>query len=504
MSLILTAVRHYAAHYPDSPALSDGHQTLTYAELAASVDTLSNKLRLFAPNAIGILADNSINWVLADLAGLQLGVPVVPLPGFFAPTQMRHTLLSAGVDLVLTDQPGVLGALPDLPQRVLGVVREGLRAFALELPGRKTALPAGICKITFTSGSTGTPKGVCLSAAAIESVALSLQTTINPSSEDRHLCLLPLATLLENVAGVYVPLLSGATSLVLPLAEVGLSGSSGLDVPRQLAALDAQQASTAIIVPQMLTAQVAAIRAGAPRPRALRYLAVGGGSLSPGLLTNALTLGLPVHEGYGLSECASVVALNRPGERRPGSVGKPLPHVRIEIAKDGEIVVFGAGFAGYLGNTAVDADQPLHTGDLGRLDEDGYLYISGRKKSMFITAFGRNVSPEWIERELLAQPGLMQAAVYGEAQPFNVAVIVPHPAMSSFAISAAVLAANAALPDYARVTQWLVARAPFTPQNNQLTANGRPRRPEISAAYAAEIESIYQGNEAHDVLRRVA
>ncbi|WP_018608924.1 AMP-binding protein [Uliginosibacterium gangwonense] len=504
-SHVLEAIRKYAQTCPDKIALLSKGSSLSYRELLDEIEVFAAQLQVHAPRVLGLMADNGIDWVLADLAALFAGIPLVPLPGFFSRTQLRHTLWYAGVDLVLTDQPDALAERVSLAMTDGGVVYRSLHGIGIDGNCAGLAsLPKGTQKITFTSGTTGTPKGVCLSTEAMETVALSLFHVTEARLDDRHVCVLPLATLLENIAGVYVPLLAGATCIVPSLAEVGLSGSSGLNVLTQLGALDSLQATSAILVPQMLAAQVAAIRAGAPSPKALRFLAVGGGSVSPALLHSAVELGLPVHEGYGLSECSSVVALNPPDATRPGSVGKPLPHVRIEIDHDGEILVRGVHFLGYLGESPEDVTPVLHTGDLGYMDEEGYLYVSGRKKNMFITSFGRNVSPEWVERELLAQTGLLQAAVFGEAKPFNVAVIVAHPSMSPSDIHSAMTAANLRLPDYAQVAHWIAVSQPFAPENGLLTSNGRPRRPEIAAAYSTELEALYQGNESHGVLRRVA
>ena len=505
MSTTLAAIGRHAAIRPDAPALQAGEHGISYAELALLIDALAEKLARLEPRMLGLLADNGPDWVVADLAALQAGIPIVPLPNYFSRAQLRHAIFSAGIDLILTDNPDHFLARSGVPAlNTDGIVHgrlHGLRVAQSDRDG--AAVPAGTRKISFTSGTTAAPKGVCLSEVSMERVAMALFVATAARPDDRHLCVLPLATLLENIAGVYVPLMAGATCLLPPLEQVGLAGSSGLDVGAQLSALAGLRASSAILVPQMLAAQVAAIDAGAAPPAALRYLAVGGGNVSPVLLAQATALGLPVHEGYGLSESASVVALNRPGENRPGSVGRPLPHIRVETTSEGEIVLHGVRFDGYLGEVSADPEGPLHTGDLGHLDGDGYLFISGRKKNVFITAFGRNVSPEWIERELLAQKGLLQVAVFGEARPFNVAVIVPHPSMSARAIASAFTAANVTLPDYARVAEWVIARSPFSADNGQATDNGRLRRSAIAAAYSNELDSIYQ-KESHDFLHTFA
>jgi long-subunit acyl-CoA synthetase (AMP-forming) len=252
-----------------------------------------------------------------------------------------------------------------------------------------------------------------------------------------------------------------------------------------LKALGAAAATSAILVPQLLQALVAMLAAGAPRPSSLRYVALGGAPVAAALLNAAQAVDLPVFEGYGLSECASVVCVNRPGANRSGSVGQALGDVALAIADDGAIRVRRAGFLGYLGEAPVSGEW-FDTGDVGRLDDDGYLTLVGRRRNMFITAFGRNVAPEWIERELVLQPVIAQAMVFGEGLRENVAVIVARGHADPAAITAAITAVNRELPDYARVGAWIPASSAFTPANGQLTANGRPRREIIAAAYAAE------------------
>jgi long-subunit acyl-CoA synthetase (AMP-forming) len=133
----------------------------------------------------------------------------------------------------------------------------------------------------------------------------------------------------------------------------------------------------------------------------------------------------------------------------------------------------------------------IATGDLGRLDADGFLYIEGRRKHVLITSYGRNVSPEWPEAELVAGRAIAQAAVFGEAQPRLCALVVPaEPGLPDAAIDAQVRAANARLPDYARIVRWLRADAPFTPQNGLATANGRPRRDALWKAYGARLDAV--------------
>jgi long-chain acyl-CoA synthetase len=492
MSLILAALQRHAASHPGKVALQDEHGALTYGELPVEIARLAGLLRAAAPRAVAILADNGKAWALADLAAHAADIPCIPLPLFFSPAQLAHVLRTAAIDLVLTDQPQRLLAALHPPSLSIEAFHGALMQVRLQPAGPAAVLPAGTHKVTFTSGTTGEPKGVCLGRDTMETVAESLRIASAACRDDRHLGLLPLSTLLENIGGLYTPLLAGATICLPGLASVGLSGSSGLDAGRLLNALGDWHASTAIMVPQMLREIVATIQAGTALPHGLRYLAVGGAPVAVRLMETARTLGLPVHEGYGLSECASVVAVNRPGDSRIGSVGKPLPHLELAFADDGEILVRGLRWRGYLGEDDTGAEPDvIATGDLGYRDADGFLFLTGRKKNMFVTAFGRNVAPEWVEGELAADPAIAQAACFGEARPFNCAVIVHRPGIPQAAIEAALEQANRRLPDYARVRAWIPAAEPFTAGNGLSTPNGRLRRSAIFGRYAAQIDALY-------------
>ncbi|MBI5918735.1 MAG: AMP-binding protein [Nitrosomonadales bacterium] len=497
MSTLSQALANHAQSRPDAIALQGPADALSYQALADRLEKLRAELASSGIRRLGLLADNSVDWAVADLAALSGGLLLVPLPPFFSPQQLLHAIRNSGLDAILSDQPEqVLTLLGGQGQRSRLQHAGRLELIRLPASASTPALPPHTAKITYTSGTTGNPKGVCLSREAMETVAQSLAQVSQAVPQDRHLCLLPLSTLLENIGGIYVPLLAGATAVIPPLAQVGLRGAAALDIPTMVHALHVNRASSAIMVPQLLHALVAAIAQGAPAPAALRFVAVGGAPVSPSLLAQAQHFGLPIFEGYGLSECASVVAVNAPGARKPGSVGKPLPHVRLKFAADSEIYAGGAVFEGYLGlDEKPDAEGFWATGDTGHLDDEGYLHLTGRKKNMFITSFGRNVAPEWVERELTIQPVIAQAMVYGEARPWNVAIIVPRPLPGvdlAQALPLAIAAANQSLPDYARIGKWLIASAPFTPQNNLLTANGRLRRAEILTQYGQTVDQLYE------------
>jgi long-subunit acyl-CoA synthetase (AMP-forming) len=490
MSAIITALRMRAHATPHRTALSDSHGELSFSGLLQQIDRFSGFLQAHGCRTAGLLADNGIDWVIADLAALQSRTTLVPLPPYFSESQLRHVVESASLDTLILDAAwherfASVTAFDGLHRRYgnLHLLRRPV-AFDDTDPHTRAA-----AKITFTSGSTGQPRGVCLPAETIDQVALRLGTTFADIDIAHHLCVMPLATLLENVAGIYVPLMLGTTVHVPALAALGLYGSSRLDIKRFKCTIDAVAAESLILQPQLLRELTTACAAEAAAS-SLKFVAVGGARVAESDLLEAAAAGIPAFQGYGLSECASVVALNRPGAARPGSVGKPLDGVSVSIAADGEILVENQAMLGYLGEKDT-AGPAIATGDLGYLDDDGFLYVTGRRKNVFITSFGRNVSPEWPEAELLHRPEIAQACVFGEAQPFNTAVICPVDAsVSAGAIADAILNANRNLPDYARVADFIIADEPFSAANGLLTQTGKLRREAISLRYIVPTDPL--------------
>lgn len=478
---------------PDSAVLlSSGQRQLDRAAVAQQVARfaalLAARTRPDAP--VGILADNSPDWLLVDLATQQLGLTLVPLPLFFTPQQWMHVIAESGIGALFCADPAQGAALGF--EEVLDI--GGPLALCASRQAPRAAALGGVQKLTFTSGTTSAPKGVCLDTQQQWEVAGALREGVAPLGLELHLCLLPFAVLLENIAGPYTALLSGATTICPPLAEVGMHGASGFDPVVCLEAIARHAPHSITLVPQMLQALVAATRQDDPRIASLRFVAVGGGKMPPQLPAAARARGFPVYEGYGLSECASVVALNLPGAQRDGSVGRPLAHRRVQIAPDGEILVEGCR-ARYLGLPAQE-DAWLATGDLGHLDSDGFLFVDGRKKDILITGYGRNVSPEWPEALLLGTGVFAQAMVVGEAQPFLGALLVPARAdLAPADLRQAVERVNAQLPDYAQVRRWR-AVPPFMPAAGLLTANGRLRRAAIRDAHADLIASLFHQPES--------
>jgi long-subunit acyl-CoA synthetase (AMP-forming) len=487
--------RHAKAH-PEWTALADGRNELSYLQLALEIERLADDL---AGQRIGLLLANGCAWAALDLAAQRAGSVCVPMPPFFSDGQLRHLIGDAGPQLIFTDQPMRLQRLAKIAQST-EIRVAGSRLFCCVIRTAETAaLSTATAKITYTSGTTGQPKGVCLTAAAVERVAVSLSLAVDAAKEDRTLNLLPLSTLLANITGLYAPLYSGGIAYLPDLEDCGMSGSTGVRAELLIAALHRYRPTVTVLVPILLKILVEAVAQGARLPASLRFIAVGGAPTAPALLERARRLGLPVYQGYGLSEAASVVSMNIPGQEREGSVGRLLPHVGVRIAEDGEILVSGNLFSGYLGQQAQQIEE-WATGDTGYLDSDGYLFISGRKKTAYATAHGRKLAPEWIESELTAQPAIAQAALFGDGRSFNVAVLVPVHASAITAIAPAVQALNQTLPDYARVSRWLVTDEPFSLRNGLANSTGAIQRQAIAERYATQIEQLYEEDLIHAVL----
>lgn len=464
------------------PALDDGRRTWDAAQLSQAVADAGQALGAAGTRVLGTVLDNGAAFVALDEAAQQRGIVHVPLPQFFSALQMRHALQAAGVDMLIVAAP-LASAWPGLGWKPIDVAGEPLMHARLQ--AAEVAMPPRTAKISFTSGTTGAPKGVCLSADALQRVARGLVEAMAPLHIERHLNALPFAVLLENIAGLMAPRLHGATVVSLPLGELGLTGSSSFDAARFQAAVQRHRPHSLILLPQMLRAWCGHLMQSGQRASAsLKLVAVGGAAVGGPLIRAAQALGIPACEGYGLSEGASVQTLNLPGAERPGSAGRPLPHARLRIADDGEILIAGSLFSGYLGEAA-SVGEWWPSGDLGHVDAEGYLHVSGRKKNLLITTFGRNVSPEWVETALRGQPAVLQAAVFGDGEPALSAVLWPTQTEADDAtLQAAVDAANATLPDYARVARWTRARAAFDARSGLATANGRPRREAIRQRHA--------------------
>ena len=393
MRPVFEALRRNAAERPDAVAFRDDAGTLSWAGLAGRVAGLARRLET-APQTIAIALPGGIDYVVADLALTLAGKRQVPLPFFFSREQVAHILRETGAGAVIAAGPDARGAWA-LPV----IAPDAAQAALPEYPG-------GGERVIYTSGSSGRPKGVVIGDRQLNASLAALSEVVGAGPQDRHLSVLPLAQLLEQICGIFLPILAGAECVMRSDATQALLGGPIDGLTRAMAEI---RPTTSLLAPGVLGRWVAAIKGGGtPAPASLRFVAVGGAASPPALIRAAEAAGIPVYEGYGLSECCSVVAMNRPGANVPGTVGPVLNGLDVQII-DGEITVAGPSvMEGYLGGPPAPARW--HTGDLGHFD-NGRLVVEGRKDALLITPAGRNISPEWVEARVNGDPRVVSSAL---------------------------------------------------------------------------------------------
>lgn len=415
---IFDALARHAQQRPQATAFRDGTRSLSWAELAETVARTAGGFAA-GPRSVGLRLAG-LDYVIGDLAATLAGCRVVPVPGFFSAGQVTHLLQDAGA--VTVDRLPEAGA--PLPLAYAG----------------------GAERVIYTSGTTGRPKGVVLGDRQLTASSLGLAQAIGANTGDRYLSALPQAQLLEQICGIFLPILAGAETVLCPEGVECLFTGDGRGLAR--AAAEARPTVT-VLAPRQLTLWVQALRQGIPASEGLRYVAVGGAPAAPALIAEARALGLPVAEGYGLSEACSVVAMT-PADAAAGSAMIPVPGVELRIDA-GEIVVDGPTvMSGYLHGARQQGGW--RTGDLGRI-EDGRLVVLGRRDAMILRASGRNIAPEWVEAAALADPAIPAAALVLLPGDRLVLVLAAMAAPDMAALAARL----ATMPAYARPEALVIA-----------------------------------------------
>jgi long-chain acyl-CoA synthetase len=252
-----------------------------------------------------------------------------------------------------------------------------------------------------------------------------------------------------------------------------------------------------------------------------RLLFSGGAALSHEVWAFFQAIGIRIVEGYGLTENAPVIACNPPQRVKPGSVGRPLKNLEVRIAEDGEILTRGPSvMKGYHNNPeataeSIDSDGYLHTGDIGHLDRDGYLFITDRKKDIIVSASGKNIAPQNVENTLCLSPLIEYACVFGEGKNYLAALLSPdmeairdralrqgitaqsdreliaHPSVAEF-FQAEVERANSSLAPYERVFRFHVVTEPFSTEGGEITTTFKVRRRFLAEGkYRDTIEGLF-------------
>ncbi|MFC5722752.1 AMP-binding protein [Streptomyces gamaensis] len=466
-------------------------ETFTYAQLAQWSGEIRRALAVCGvPEgaSVGVVAGNGPEWVAADLALLLGGLVEVPVPLAFSGEQAASLLRE--VRLCLADEAGALKLAEwGLAENITVVPIHSHRGRAdgdtwpegLPIPSDER-----IIKIIHTSGTTGAPKGVKIRAKALEALLVSLNSVSPTGVYARYLSLVPFSLLIEQVTAVYLPIISGGRMVLLPdsTALLGTAGSRAEDV---VTWMRAAHPTAAVLPPAAVSALDKAVRSGGGAEPILGtgqrpFLMAGGTPVDIGAQLRLDTAGLRVHEGYGLSENSSVVSWNTPDNWRPGTVGKPLPHCRVRVSEDGELLVKSTSlFAGYTvedpTSRPVDAEGWLHTGDRAEIDEDGYIRILGRLKNVIITSHGRNVSPEWVEGNLRSCSSVVDAVVFGDGMEHLAAVLVTSQGINpETARQQARAHAEDHLAETDRPETFVVVPDSRAFRDKYFTVTGRPRR----------------------------
>ena len=514
---VLNEILAQAVRTPDAPAVvqlasdcaAPEAVALTYRQLVVQAQRLADTLSDETPAAgqVGLVMGNSVEWVLADLA-LMLGERVeVPVPLAFSVDQARHLL--QGCAQVLVDEMGArtldlwrsAGLVLSAPVRRVSVANE---ASPGEIPCPASDSDAdSVIKVIHTSGTTSRPKGVKIRRDGLGALVEALWQRARRDDYQRYLVLVPLSLLIEQVTALYMPLTSGG-AVLLPAPGLAPLGSPGVIAEDRLDVIRQARPTAMTLTPALVEAIARRADSLGPAERIehlfgtprLPLLAAGGGPVDVEVLVRLQQAGIEVFQGYGLSENSSVATWNFRGANRLGSVGQALAHVTLRLGADGELQLRSSSlFAGYTNedpsSCAIDAEGWLHTGDLARIDADGFVSIIGRKKTMIITGNGRNVSPEWLEAAYRQVPGVEQAIVYGDRQAFMGGVFIIDVQADPADVGAAIAAfARTHLNEIEQIAQPLLIPRSEEVMGRLFTVTGRPRRDQVPAFLDAHTARI--------------
>jgi long-chain acyl-CoA synthetase len=566
------------------------YQPMSTAELVDRVRRLSKALvdlGVEPGDRVALMSENGPHWPTVDFATLAIGAVLVPIYPTLLPEQSSYIAKDCGARVVVAETTAHLDGLlshanelPEVRQFVLirgessdprvvtlqSLIEKGAGVDVAEFERRARAVrPEDLATLIYTSGTTGTPKGVMLTHDNIASNVSNALTDIDIRNDQTALSFLPLSHSFERTVD-YCYFYRG-TTIAYAESVATVAQNMGEAKPHVF-----------VSVPRVYEKVLARVHegaaAGSPIKQKIFAWAVDVGKRSlpwrlknqkpPGLLGIQLGLadklvfskikerlggrflfalsggaplardvaeffwgaGIPIYEGYGLSETSPVISVNTPKAVKMGTVGRPIPGVEVKIAADGEILSRGPntmkGYWNMPQETAevIDADGWFHTGDIGELDKDGFLSITDRKKELIINAYGKNVAPAPIENSLKSSRFIGQAVVIGDRRKFLSALLVPDfEALKpwaerqgiSVASNDAVIRApqvqalykeevdkvNAGLASFEKIVAWELIPNEFTLETGELTPTQKVKRRVINQKYGDVIERLYAEAEKH-------
>ena len=500
-----------------------GAQTLTWGEYAQRVRRLAGGLAhlgVTRGDTVALMLVNRPEFHLVDTAALHLGAIPFSVYNTSSPEQIEHLFSNAGNRVVITEErfAGTVRAVNAPRVEHVIVLEDGLvEADHPDLDAAwRSVTPDDVATLIYTSGTTGPPKGVQLSHGNLLAALRGWDGVIPFRPEGRIVSYLPCAHLADRFVAHYMSLVTGSTitcvddprTVIDALPDARPTG--WLAVPRIWEKLKAGLEAKGLTDPaSMPPEQRAAVVARLGLDQADGLIS-GAAPIAPAVLEYFMALGLPVMEGWAMSETSCAGTLNPPGAVRVGTVGRALPGVELRLAEDGELLVRGPTvMLGYRGEPektaeAVDAHGWLHTGDIATIDPDGYVTIVDRKKELIINAAGKNMSPANIEQRLkAASPLIGQACAIGDRRPYNVALLVLDPDAAAgrsaddpdvqIEVAGAVERANGQLSRVEQIKRFAILAGDWLPDSEELTPTMKLKRRVITRKYAGVIESLYAG-----------
>lgn len=506
------------------------------------------KLGINSGDRIALLSENRAEWIIADQAILSAGAAGVTMHAPLVPEQVAYQVShSQAKGIIVSGEEQarkvfeVLDQLPDLEflvsfdalptdmQACRSIVKytwqqlihssNAASDWQQKVIEREAGLTGSdLATIIYTSGTTGHPKGVMLTHDNLLSNAFATGEAGSYGPSDILLSWLPYSHIYARTVDIYLTMSTWGTLCV------------GGPVESLFDDLAATHPTWMTAVPRFYEKVWAAVEtlAEAERPAALRrifgprliHLSSGGAPLPGHIAEGFMASQIPLYQGYGLTESSPVITFNSQFGNRLGSVGRTLPGVEVRIAPDGEILTRGPHvMRGYWRNPEATSetiiDGWLYTGDVGHVDEDGYLFITDRKKDIIVTSGGKNVAPTEIERLLISDPGIDQAVVYGDGRQFISAIIVPNASMLEVEIQrqgwsleidkdlirsadiyayfekrVAAVMQHVSQPE--RVRRFLLLNRPLSQNRGELTATLKVRRRFVVSQFETELVRLYE------------